>query len=780
MAAFLSQNCDYAIFVGVALGVFALLAWALSRWRKGARFPGSIWLLLAAVLLGGWWRVSDAGEEQRQQIARLVSAMAPTYAREMARNGHGELRLDTAENDPVYQRLLQLQREWIADNPNAHDIYTMRRLPDGRTVFAVDSETDYNRDGVLAETERGAAFGEEYDVPDPGLDLAFRGQANFDFEPITDQWGTWVGAWTPIHDGAGRVEAVLGVDFKAETWFAAIAVARHERILQLGFFLATIGAAGWAIGALRADVAHRRQVEEGLRQAQERWKLTVEQMPLAFIEWGQNGEIIAWNPEAERIFGHPSKEVLGCMVMDLIVPPKARGEVDQVWHSLIQQTGGRRSLNENLTRDGRTITCEWFNAPVVDRQGRVVSILSLAQDITQRLNLEQQILQSQKMQAIGLLAAGIAHDFNNILTIIQGHAELLLGQDDLPALGREDAERIAVAAERAAHLTRQLLTFSRRQAMFARPMQLNDALAEAAGMLGRVLGANITLRCELNPSLPPIEADASMLDQIVTNLAVNARDAMPRGGVLTLATRLVEIPADASSRNPKARPGPAVCLCVRDTGCGIPAEKLPHIFEPFFTTKEVGKGTGLGLAAVHGIVEQHHGWIEIVSEVGRGTTVEIFLPPCAGPVEEDEPFSSPPPPVPEAECLTVFVVEDDHSVRALVRKTLERGGYRVLEAVDGPSAQAVWIREKHRIDVLFTDMMMPNGLSGRDLSEMFLSDRPDLRVIYASGYSPEVALPGFLESETQMFMQKPYLPTELLATLGRFLGISAVWNAAGK
>ncbi len=780
MPPLISQNYGYAIFAGVALALFIGLAFLLSRSRNGAKLPGAIWVLLAAILVGGWWRVEDAGEKQRQHIARIVSAMAPTYAREMARNGHAQLTLETPPDDPVYRRLLQMQREWIVDNPGAHDIYTMRRLADGRTVFMVDADTDYDGDGIVTDSERGAELGREYEVPDAGLDRAFQGEANFDFEPITDQWGTWVGAWAPVYDAAGRTEAVLGIDFDARRWFAAIGAARRERFLQLAFLLALVGAAGWAIGALRADVARRRPVEEGLRQAQERWNLTIEQMPLALIEWGQNGEILAWNPEAERIFGHPKADVLGSMVMDLIVPPSARRGFDQVWHSLLAQTGGRRHLNENVTRDGRTITCEWFNAPVMDRQGRVVSILSLAQDITQRLNLEQQMRQSQKMQAIGLLAAGIAHDFNNILTIIQGHAELLLGQKDLPALGREDAERIATAAERAADLTRQLLTFSRRQAMFARPIQLNDAMAAAAGMLGRVLGANIALRCELSPNLPPIEADPSMLDQIVTNLAVNSRDAMPRGGVLTLATRLVEFPADAATRNPKARPGPAVCLHVSDTGCGIPADKLPHIFEPFFTTKEVGKGTGLGLAAVHGIVEQHRGWIEVSSEVGRGTTVEIFLPPGVHAVEAETPSSPYSLPVPAAECLTVLVVEDDHTVRALVRKTLERGGYHVLVAVDGPSAQAVWIREQHRIDVLFTDMMMPNGLSGREIAEMFLSDRPDLRVVYASGYSAEVALPGFLESETQMFLQKPFLPTELLTALGQFLGVNPDWNAEQK
>jgi len=778
MPAFLSQNCDYAAFVGVTLVVFVATAWILARTRKGARLPGYIWLLVGLVLVGGWWRVQEAGEVESRKLARLVSAMTPTYARELARMGHAELTIETKPEDPLYQRLIKAQQEWMHDNPNAHDIYTMRLLPDGRKVFMVDADTDYDHDGTIGEKEKGAALGGAYEVADAGLDRAFRGQTNFDFQPITDQWGTWVGAWMPMFDDTGKVEAVLGVDFDAGEWFAAIAAVRRERILQIGFFLATVAAAGWAIGALRADLARRRKVEEGLRQAQERWTLTVEQMPLAFIEWTAHGEIIGWNPEAERIFGHRAAEILGQRGIERLVPASECPQVDRLWRELLSQTGGHRSIHENVTRDGQTITCEWLNTPVLDREGCVVSVLSLVEDITQRLGLEQQMLQSQKMQAVGLLAAGIAHDFNNLLTIIQGHAELLLGQDDLPALAREDVERIALAAERAANLTRQLLTFSRRQAMFARPLQLNDSLTTAVEMLERVLAAGIALRTKCDPDLPTVEADASMIDQVITNLAVNARDSMPRGGVLTLSTSLVEIPADAPSRHPDAKPGPAVCLCVSDTGCGISAAELPHIFEPFFTTKEVGKGTGLGLAAVHGIVKQHHGWIEIASEVSRGTTVKIFLPPCALPVAEAPAPLPPASPMPNAEQFGILVVEDEHSLRALARKTLEHAGYRVFTAVDGPSAQAVWTREMHRIDLLFTDMVMPNGLSGHDIAEQFLTERPDLRVIYASGYSLEVAAPGFLESETQTFMPKPYLPTELLAAIRRSLGVESSLHAA--
>jgi hypothetical protein len=502
----------------------------------------------------------------------------------------------------------------------------VRRLPDGRRVFVIDSDTDYDRDGKIAEHEQGAAPGEEYDVADPALDRALDGEANFDFQPITDQWGTWVGAWAPIRDADGKVEAVVGVDYDAREWFAAIGGARMDRIAQLALALAIIAASGAAIGLLRADLKARVRVEEELRRANERWNLIVEQMPLAFIEFDAEGKVLAWNPAAERTFGYKAAETLGGPVLDMIVPQALRKEIDAVVKKLVEKCGGTHSVNENVTKEGKTILCEWFNTPVVDRAGKVVSIISLTQDVTARRSLEQQMQQSQKMESIGMLAAGIAHDFNNILTIVQGHAELLLGRDDLPDEAVDDIGRIGEAAERAATLTRQLLTFSRRQAMFTEPIDLNGIISSTASMLGRVLGARFRIDCHFDSDLPVVEADPSMLKQVLTNLAVNARDAMPHGGVLTLATEFVEIDRETAARNPDARPGPAVRLSVSDTGVGIEREILASIFEPFFTTKEVGKGTGLGLAAVHGIVQQHNGWIIVNSTPGKGTCFEIFLP----------------------------------------------------------------------------------------------------------------------------------------------------------
>ena len=288
-------------------------------------------------------------------------------------------------------------------------------------------------------------------------------------------------------------------------------------------------------------------------------------------------------------------------------------------------------------------------------------------------------------------------------------------------------------------------------------------------MLRRVLGEDIAVQCDLSPELPAVEADPAMLDQVITNLAINARDAMPRGGRLILATELVHLTQEEIAGFPKARPGDTIVLRVTDNGTGIEPDKLKHIFEPFFTTKEVGKGTGLGLAAVHGIVEQHRGWIRVSSELKSGTTVEVFLPASAEKPVAARNGKSNPVAIRKGPCSTVLVVEDQAAVRELARRTLEETGYRVLVANDGPSAAEVWGRHREEIALLFTDMVMPNGVNGRELASRLQQQKPELPVVFASGYSVDVIAPDFCERPNQTFLQKPYSPTVLLATIARCL-----------
>lgn len=379
-----------------------------------------------------------------------------------------------------------------------------------------------------------------------------------------------------------------------------------------------------------------------------------------------------------------------------------------------------------------------------------------SRDVTERKLLENQLRQSQKMEAIGQLAGGVAHDFNNILTVIHGHAALLQSTAKEPS---RSARQILQAADRAATLTRQLLTFSRRQFMQFRQLDLNQVVADMSCMLGRLLGEDIALQLHYSPEPAYVRADPGMVEQVLLNLAVNARDAMPSGGVLGLKLSSRSLPANIPTGHPEARAGEFICLSVADTGCGIPPENLRRIFEPFFTTKEVGKGTGLGLATVYGIVKQHEGWIEVSSQPGHGACFEVFLPalypavvaPAPQPVQRSVRGGS----------ETILVVEDEAPVREVVCALLTAYGYRVIEARSGAQALQLWGQSHPEIDLLLTDLVMPERVSGRQLAERLLAECPGLKVIFTSGHSAEVLGKDFVLQPGLMYLQKPYRPDKL-------------------
>ncbi len=766
---FMHPGRDYLVFAGVTLFGFGVVEWVLRRWR-GAAFAWLVWVLLVVVLGGGWWAAQRACDEMRMHLARLLNILAPTYAEEMARMGHDKITLETKPDDPRYLEMIEALKRWQLANPFAHDIYTIRRTEDGKRRIMVDAETDYNRDGVFSgENEKRTPIGTEYDEDDAGLDEALNARANFDEQIVQDEWGIWVGSWAPIIIN-GKVDGVVGVDYDAHLYASLINSANRMAIERLGLAALALAIGGAAFAIRRADATRRAEVEARSRHAEERLLLTVRKLPLGFIEWNANAEVIGWNPSAERIFGFMADEICGKPALQMIVAPGSREHVDKVWSGLMRQTGGTHSINENVTKDGRTIVCEWFNTQLISADGKITGVFSLMQDITERVNLEKHVQQAQRLGAVGQLAAGIAHDFNNILTIITGHAGLLLGTNGMPKPAIPELERIEEAALRAARLTRQLLAFSRQQAMFARPLYLREVVTSTATMLTRVLGVDITLNVRCAGDLPPMEGDPAMLDQVLTNLVLNARDAMPRGGSIDIAVELVEISEEAAKGDPDAHPGPALQLSVADAGVGIAPERLPRIFEPFYTTKQTGQGTGLGLSVVHGIVKQHHGWIEVESTVGQGTTFSLYFPPT-NKKPESQAMLTPAslPPATHASKKTVLVVEDEAIVRELARMILEREGYHVLEAEDGPTALRVWAEHKDEVDLLLTDMMMPNGITGRELSLRILAERPELPIIYASGYSIELTAPDFQPTDRHIFLQKPYLTDQLVTTVRRCL-----------
>jgi signal transduction histidine kinase/CheY-like chemotaxis protein/HAMP domain-containing protein len=393
----------------------------------------------------------------------------------------------------------------------------------------------------------------------------------------------------------------------------------------------------------------------------------------------------------------------------------------------------------------------WSFHPVVESQ----AVHCYVEDITGRLSLEAQLRQAQKMESVGQLAAGVAHDFNNMLTVIQGHSGLLLAKTALPPGLRDSAQAIFYAAERAASLTRQLLVFSRKNVMQVQQLDLREVVGNISKMLERLLGETITLQFQPPVQIPLIRADNGMIEQVLMNLAVNARDAMPNGGTLTIHTDLVDVDEAYAQTHPEARAGPSVCLRVIDIGCGMDAATLGRIFEPFFTTKEVGKGTGLGLATVYGIVKRHGGWIEVVSTLGSGTSFAIFFPACTEPVQAKAPDKALAPETPRGK-ETLLVVEDEPVLREMAHVILEDCGYKILEAASGRKAIEMWNQHPGAIDLLLTDMVMPEGISGMDLAQRLQTSNPKLKIVFASGYSMDDLDASFLRQGHATFLQKPY------------------------
>ena len=514
-----------------------------------------------------------------------------------------------------------------------------------------------------------------------------------------------------------------------------------------------------AVGAVVVnfrDVSERKQAEQALRDSEEQYRSLVQGVRDVIFALSPDGIIASLNPAFETITGSPRSAWLGKPFDGLVHAedlPLALELLGRVVRGEPRPTAQFRIHTSK--GDYRVVE---FSATAQLRDDRLIGILGIGRDVTERVQLEQQLRQAQKMEAVGRLAGGIAHDFNNILTAITGYADLLL--EDLAAKDprRQDAEEIRKASDRAAGLTRQLLAFSRQQVLQPRVVDLNALVSELEKMLRRLLGEDVTLATALAPTLGRVRTDPGQLEQVIMNLAVNARDAMPTGGRLTIETADVEFDAAFAGDHYPAQPGEYVMLAVTDTGSGMDAETQVHLFEPFFTTKEKGKGTGLGLATVYGIVKQSGGFIWVYSELGVGSTFKIYLPRVEAAAEPPSSRAAPAPVARGTE--TVLVAEDEAPVRAVARQTLERYGYRVLEAPSAEAALDVAQRYSGPIHLLLTDVIMP-GLSGRDLAVRLATLRPETRVIYMSGYTDDaitrhgVLEPGFV------FVQKPFTPDRL-------------------
>lgn len=513
----------------------------------------------------------------------------------------------------------------------------------------------------------------------------------------------------------------------------------------------------------------RREAENALRTSRELFRELAETIEEVFwMREVAGNRILYVSPAYERIWGRPVRDLYAAPESWLeAIHPEDREQVRAAVAA--RQTSGEYDVEYRIVRpDGQVRWIRDRAYPVRTPTGEIIRLVGVARDITEARHLAEQLRQAQKMEAIGLLAGGVAHDFNNILAVVQLQAELTAALPGLPDKAREGLGQIRTVVERAARLTRQLLLFSRREVMQPRVLNLNEVITVLGRMLRRVIGENIVLQLSLANQALPVRADPSMLDQVLLNLAVNARDAMPNGGQLLIETGELILDEAAARQHPDRLPGRYVWVRVRDTGTGIPPQVLPHIFEPFFTTKGAGKGTGLGLAIVYGIVRQHRGWIEVQSTVGKGTTFEIYLPAYSEPAAA-RPVAPPPAPLPLRGNETILLVEDEANVRELTRTLLEQAGYRVLTAPNGESALAQWLQHREAVALLLTDLVMPGAWTGRELARRFRADKPRLRVIYMSGYSADVAGTELTPAPGELFLAKPFNVETLLRSVRQCL-----------
>jgi PAS domain S-box-containing protein len=514
------------------------------------------------------------------------------------------------------------------------------------------------------------------------------------------------------------------------------------------------------------DITERRAAEAAQQSSETLfrsvWENSVDGMRLT----DENGVIVAVNDaycklvrkEAEALEGKPFTMVYAASEDRGAILERLRGH-------FVNRGVQRKRQQEHTLHDGRAVALE-ISDSFIEVRGRPLLMLSLFRDITTQKRLEEQLRQSQKMEAIGQLAGGVAHDFNNILTVIHGHASLL-STASLDETVARSAHQITQAAERAAGLTRQLLTFSRRQLIQPKRLDMNKIVGNMTDMLGRILGEDVTLQLNYSTVPATVEADAGMMEQVLLNLDVNARDAMPRGGQLSVRISVVDVNESHMQHHPEARAGRFVCVSKTDTGSGIPPENLSRIFEPFFTTKEIGKGTGLGLATVYGIVKQHQGWVEVESTVGKGTTFSIYIPFVG---EEQAQMEKPASKViVRGGTETILLTEDEKPVRELVARVLEKQGYKVLQAGAGAEAIEVWRAHKDEIHLLLTDLIMPGNMNGRELAEVLWMERPELKVIFTSGYSADIVGKDFKIESDLNFLQKPYHPQALALAVRRCL-----------
>ncbi len=503
-----------------------------------------------------------------------------------------------------------------------------------------------------------------------------------------------------------------------------------------------------------------RRSEEALRKERDTAQTYLDVAGVILLALDADQKVTLINKKGCEVLGRAECDIVGKNWFDHFVPEPFRSEMKEYFPRFVEGDIERFAYFENpvLTSSGEERMIAWRNTVLVDESGRIEGTLSSGEDVTERKRLEDQLRQAQKMEAVGRLAGGVAHDFNNILTTIIGYGSLMQFDLDDGNPAKPYVEQILSSAERAARLTQSLLAFSRKQIINPKPVRLGVVAGKMEKLFAKIIGEDIELRTVCHDENATVWADSGQLEQILMNLAANARDAMPDGGVLTIETDRMELDGDFIKAHGYGKPGPYAVLSVTDTGAGMDEKTRTKIFEPFFTTKEVGKGTGLGLSIVYGIVKQNSGYVSVYSEPGRGTTFRIYLPAILMNIEEAGAAA-----LTDAArgTETVLVAEDDADVRKLTKAVLEGAGYTVIEAVDGENAIRLFAEHKDEIELVLIDVIMPKA-NGKAVSEAIRKMRPRVKIIFTSGYTADIIHKKGILEEGAHFIAKPILPNALL------------------
>jgi two-component system cell cycle sensor histidine kinase/response regulator CckA len=598
-------------------------------------------------------------------------------------------------------------------------------------------------------------------------------EVNYAFERLTGFKASEVIGRTPAElglwvDGDARTQTLKKLEREGEIYeeeFRFRTKSGEIRYAQLSAVRLELNGQPFML-SINHDITNLKQAEEALRRSEADARSLMHEAPYGIYRVTRDGKLLHVNPALVRMLGYDSEVELvqRDFATEVYRDPRARAR-------LLEKYGHKKDFREAEAewkkKDGHPILVRLSGRPVLNNDAQLAYYEVFAEDITERRSLEKQLLQSQKMDAIGRLAGGIAHDFNNLLGVILGHSELVEERSQCDPRLRKSAEAIRIAAERAAGLTMQLLAFSRKQIIDPKILDVNAALKQMEKLLRRVVNEDIQIVMKLKTRLGRVKMDPGQLDQVIMNLVLNARDAMPDGGKLILQTEDVTLDGSYVDQHLGAAPGDYVMFSVSDTGTGMDESTLSHIFEPFFTTKEKGKGTGLGLSMVYGIVKQANGYVMPYSELGNGTTMKIYLPRAPQepvPIEHAAASREAAPRGNE----TILLVEDESALRELAREILQDSGYVVLEAAGGEQALELLRDSQTKIDLLLTDVVMP-GLGGNELAKRLASAHPNMKVLYMSGYADDVVAHKGILAEGTVLIQKPFTKATLLQNVRRSL-----------